>query len=66
MPSENVANPANCQLVLTGSNTGYTDMLGFDIPDSAGKILYLELQAENFGGTGKIRFEIPVSRIKNW
>jgi DNA-directed RNA polymerase subunit RPC12/RpoP len=47
-------------------HTGRDDMLGFEIPDSAGKVLHLELQAENFGGTGKIQFEIPVSRIKNW
>jgi hypothetical protein len=42
-------------------HTGREDMLGFDIPDSPGDVLYFELQAENFGGTGKIRFEIPVS-----
>jgi hypothetical protein len=47
-------------------HTGREDMLGFDIPDSPGDVLHLELQAENFGGTGKIQFEIPVSRIKNW
>jgi TPR repeat protein len=41
-------------------------MLGLDMPDSPGSVLYLELRAENFGGVGKIRFEIPVSSIKNW
>lgn len=47
-------------------NTGREDMLGFDIPDSPGNVLYLEFPAENFGGAGKIRFEIPVSQIENW
>lgn len=42
------------------------DMLGFEIPDSPGKVLHLELSAEHFGGTGKIEFEIPVSMIKDW
>jgi hypothetical protein len=47
-------------------HNGQDDMLAFYIPDSPGNILYLELPAANFDGTGKIRFEIPVSRIKNW
>ncbi len=46
--------------------TGRKDMLGFDIPDSPGNVLYLELSAENFGGTGSIKFDIPTSRIKDW
>jgi hypothetical protein len=46
--------------------TGREDMLGFEIPNSPGGVLYLELPAANLGGTGKIKFEIPVGRIKNW
>ena len=46
--------------------TGREDMLGFEIPDSPGKVLHLELSAENFGGTGKIEFEVPVTEIQNW
>jgi hypothetical protein len=45
---------------------GRLDELGFDIPDSPGDVLHLELSAENFGGTGKIKFDIPASRIQNW
>jgi hypothetical protein len=33
---------------------GRTDMLGFDIPDSPGNVLYLQLSADNFGGTGTL------------
>lgn len=47
-------------------NTFWDDMLGYEMTDSPGTVLHLELSAENFGGTGKIKFEIPVSTIKNW
>jgi|SRR5208282_1340648 len=39
------------------------EMLGFDIPASHGEILYLELPAENIGGSGVFRFEIPTNII---
>jgi hypothetical protein len=47
-------------------STGFTDELAFDVPNSTGDVLYLQLHAENFGGTNKIQFEIPVSRIVDW
>ena len=46
--------------------TGRDDVVAFNVPNSPGTNLNLELPAANFGGTGKIEFEIPVSTIKNW
>jgi hypothetical protein len=46
--------------------TGRDDVVAFNVPNSPGTNLNLELPAANYGGTGKIKFEIPVSTIKNW
>ncbi|MFH0772616.1 MAG: hypothetical protein V1933_08365 [Candidatus Omnitrophota bacterium] len=40
-----------------------TDLLVFEKPVDTVKWLHLELPAENFGGDGMIRFEIPASMI---
>ena len=47
-------------------NTGQDDVVAFDVPNSTGTNLFLELPAANIGGTGIIKFEIPVSIIKDW
>jgi len=39
------------------------DVLIFEVPVSNIRWLHLELPASNFGGTGKLRFEIPASMI---
>jgi hypothetical protein len=41
-----------------------TDVLLFEPPVPGIKYLNLELPAENFGGSGSIRFHIPASEIK--
>ena len=46
-------------------NDMFTDVLVFEKPVANVKWLHLELPAENFGGTGKLRFEIPASTITN-
>lgn len=45
-------------------NTTVTDTLSFELPVDKMKYLHLELPTENFGGKGKIYFEIPRSMIK--
>lgn len=41
-----------------------TDVLVFEVPVDAAKWLHLTLPADNFGGEGKLRFEIPASAIR--
>jgi membrane protein implicated in regulation of membrane protease activity len=42
-------------------NSDYEEFLSFETPVQNRKWLHLELPAENFGGSGMIRFEIPAS-----
>ena len=41
-----------------------TDVLVFERPVTTATWLHLELEAENFDGKGKVRFEIPTGMIK--
>lgn len=45
-------------------DTTVADTIAFELPVDKMKYLHLELPAENFGGTGKIYFEIPRAMIK--
>jgi hypothetical protein len=40
------------------------DVLIFEVPVDAAKTLRIEMPADNFGGEGKIRFEIPTETIR--
>jgi hypothetical protein len=44
----------------------FEDLLVFELPVANLKWLHLELSAENFGGSGMLRFEIPPSSIQNF
>jgi hypothetical protein len=44
----------------------FEDLLVFELPVANLKWLHLELPAENFGGSGMLRFEIPPSSIQNF
>ncbi len=41
-----------------------TDLLIFEVPVDGAEYLRLELPAKNFGGTGKLRLQIPKSMIQ--
>jgi hypothetical protein len=55
-------NLANEGAIYPGQTFG--DLLIFELPVDNLQWLHLELPAQNFGGTGVIRFEIPKTRIK--
>ena len=45
-------------------NKSVTDVLVFEVPLDTMEYLRLELPAENFGGTGMLRLQIPKAMIK--
>jgi hypothetical protein len=46
------------------SDKPVTDVLVFERPVPAAKVLFLELPGENVGGNGLARFRIPVAKLQ--
>jgi hypothetical protein len=45
-------------------NSSIIDTMAFELPVDKWKVLHLELPADNFGGTGKVYFQIPRSMVR--
>jgi hypothetical protein len=62
-PAPNLLDPARDTASIRPTERFY-DPVVFEVPVRTIKWLHLELPAENFGGRGMLRFEIPANAIK--